>query len=97
MRATDNFWIRASLDTGLWSNFESNTLDPVGKAILRYFGGKHYEPTTSFSGKRMLDPFKLLPFDKTIVAPDPDTDYRVMFAIVPDEQNVSRAYVQLGI
>ena len=44
----------------------------------------------------MLDPFKLLPFDKTLIAPDPDTDFRVMFAIVTDEKNFSRAYVQLG-
>lgn len=94
-RTTDNFWIRAVLDTGLWTNFQSSHLNPVGKAIWRYAGGKKDEPTTVAGGVKMLDPFKLLPFDKTLIAPDADTDFRVMFAIVPDEKNYSRAYVQL--
>lgn len=88
--------MRAVLDTGLWTNFESSSLNPVGKAIWRYYGGKGVDPTSSSVGNKMLDPYTLLPFDTTLIAPDPDTDFRVMFAIVPDEKNYSRAYVQLG-
>lgn len=94
-RATDNYWMRAVLDTGLWTNFNSSHLDPVGKAIWRYSGGD-VEPKSSSFAKKMLDPYTLLPYNKKIIAPDPDTDFRVMFAIVPDEKNYSRAYVQLG-
>lgn len=96
MRTTDNFWIRASLDTGLWTNYNSTYLNPNGRAIWRYSGGRSVEPNSLSFGKKMLDPFSLLPFNKEIIAPDPDTDFRMMFAIVTDDENFSRAYVQLG-
>jgi hypothetical protein len=90
--------MRASLDTGLWTNFNSSYLNPEGKAILRYSGRQKEEPNSvsKTTAIEMLDPFKLLPYDKSLVAPDPDTDFRVMFVIVADEKNFSRAYVELG-
>ncbi len=70
-------------------------LDAEGKAILHYAQTPLQDPISIETGTTLLDPFTLLPFDKTLIAPESTTDYRLMFAIVPNELNESRAYVEM--
>jgi iron transport multicopper oxidase len=83
------------MDTTLWTNFQSDILDPEGKAIVRYKNAPSKEPVSKDKAVNILDPYSIKPHDKSLVPPEATTDYRIMFLIIPNEKNESRAYVQV--
>ena len=90
-----NYWMRVTVDTSLWTQFESNVLDPQGKGIIHYSNVPLKEPTSRDTSKNLLDPYSIKPFDTSLQPPPSTVDVRVMFLIVPNENDESRAYVQV--
>ena len=93
--ATSNYWMRADIDTSIYTVYDPNVMDPHIRAVIAY-PNITGEPTSEPNAKAVgLDIYNLLPYENLPAPPDVDVSLTLMFTIIALGDNVSRAYTMV--
>ncbi|KAH6573303.1 hypothetical protein BASA50_007892 [Batrachochytrium salamandrivorans] len=91
-----NYWMRADIDTALYTVYQEGVLTPEIRAIISYTGSDA-DPTSTGPTPQavMLNPFKLLPVSQIPLSHAVNQSLLFSFAIVPGPDNITRAYTNI--
>ncbi|EGF79307.1 hypothetical protein BATDEDRAFT_12272 [Batrachochytrium dendrobatidis JAM81] len=94
--APGNFWMRADIDTGLYTVYQEGILTPTIRAIVSYTQSDA-DPTSSpvAANAVMLNQYKLMPVVQDPISPRVNQSLILSFGILADTDNIFKAFTSV--